>query len=252
MAVATIVSVLGARSFLVQYDTGAAERAAALDALNARHVQLTLDIATATLAAAAAEDAEAPAAADYRAATDAYAAALLAEADAQVIDAALTALEAAKRTWMALQSTTRLARTELTAPFDGVVISGDWSRSLGVPVTRGDLMFEIAPLDAYRVALQVNDRDIAALAPGQQGSLTLTALPRQPVRFELTDVSSLADEQVSEPMFRVEADLWDNPPALRPGMQGIAKVHAGQRQRWWIWTHALTDWLQLQWWHWRP
>ncbi|MCB1801399.1 MAG: HlyD family efflux transporter periplasmic adaptor subunit [Gammaproteobacteria bacterium] len=146
----------------------------------------------------------------------------------------------------------RLARTELTAPFDGVVISGDWSRSLGVPVTRGDLMFEIAPLDAYRVALQVNDRDIAALAPGQQGSLTLTALPRQPVRFELTDVSSLADEQVSEPMFRVEADLWDNPPALRPGMQGIAKVHAGQRQRWWIWTHALTDWLQLQWWHWRP
>ena len=35
MAVATIVSVLGARSFLVQYDTGAAERAAALDALNA-------------------------------------------------------------------------------------------------------------------------------------------------------------------------------------------------------------------------
>lgn len=115
MAVATIVSVLGARSFLVQYDTGAAEKAAALDALNARHVQLTLDIATATLAAAAAEDAEAPAAADYRAATDAYAAALLAEADAQVIDAALTALEAAKRTWMALQSTTRLARTELTA-----------------------------------------------------------------------------------------------------------------------------------------
>lgn len=115
MAVATIVSVLGARSFLVQYDTGAAERAAALDALNARHVQLTLDIATATLAAAAAEDAEAPAAADYRAATDAYAAALLAEADAQAIDAALTAMEAAKQTWMALQSTTRLARTELTA-----------------------------------------------------------------------------------------------------------------------------------------
>ena len=70
MAVATIVSVLGARSFLVQYDTGAAEKAAALDALNARHVQLTLDIATATLAAAAAEDAEAPAAADYRAATE--------------------------------------------------------------------------------------------------------------------------------------------------------------------------------------
>lgn len=146
----------------------------------------------------------------------------------------------------------RLARTGLTAPFDGVLISGDWSRSLGVPVSRGELMFEIAPLDAYRVALQVSDRDIAALAAGQQGDLTLTALPRQPVRFELSDVSTLAQEQVGEPMFRVEATMLDNPSALRPGMQGVAKVQVGQRQRWWVWTHALTDWLQLQWWRWRP
>lgn len=146
----------------------------------------------------------------------------------------------------------QLTRTELRAPLDGLVISGDWSRALGVPVSRGDLMFQIAPLNEYRVAIQVSDRDIAGLASGQQGELTLAALPRQRVRFAVTHISPMAPEEAGEPVFRVEADLIDSLPALRPGMQGVAKVTVGERRRWWIWTHALTDWLDLQFWRLRP
>lgn len=146
----------------------------------------------------------------------------------------------------------RLARTELRAPFDGLVISGDWHRSLGVPVSRGELLFEIAPLETYRVALQVSDRDIAALTAGQRGELILTALPRQRVRLAVSDIATLATTELGEPAFRVEADLVNTLPELRPGMEGVAKVMVGQRRRWWIWTHALTDWLRLQLWRWRP
>ena len=146
----------------------------------------------------------------------------------------------------------RLARTALRAPLDGLVISGDWSRSLGVPISRGDLMFQIAPLDAYRVAIRVSDRDIAGFAAGQRGTLTLAALPRRPVGFEVTDISSLAPQEAAEPTFRVEARLIDRLPELRPGMQGVAKVTLGERRRWWIWTHTLTDWLHLQLWRWLP
>ncbi len=143
-------------------------------------------------------------------------------------------------------------RTALRAPFDGVVISGDWSRSLGVPVARGELLFEIAPLHDYRVALQVSDRDIAALATGQQGELVLSALPRTDLQLAVTNIASLAADAVAEPAFRVEAELVEPLPGLRPGMQGVAKVAVGERRRWWIWTHALRDWLGLQLWRWRP
>jgi RND family efflux transporter MFP subunit len=146
----------------------------------------------------------------------------------------------------------KLARTELRAPLDGLVISGDWSRSLGVPVSRGELLFEISPLDAYRVAIRVSDREIANLAPGQPGELILSALPRQPVQLSVTDIATLADEAPGEPAFRVEAEVADGAPALRPGMEGVAKITVGARQRWWIWTHALTDWLRLQLWRWLP
>jgi multidrug resistance efflux pump len=55
----------------------------------------------------------------------------------------------------------KLARATLLAPFDGVVVSGDLNQLLGTPVEQGKLLFQIAPLDAYRVVLQVDERDIA-------------------------------------------------------------------------------------------
>ena len=146
----------------------------------------------------------------------------------------------------------RLTRTALRAPLDGLVISGDWSRSLGVPVSRGELLFEISPLNAYRVSIKVPDREIAGLAAGQKGELILSALPRKPVEFSVTDIATLAIEEPGEPVFRVEAAVADGYTELRPGMEGVAKITVGERRRWWIWTHALTDWLRLQLWRWLP
>ncbi len=146
----------------------------------------------------------------------------------------------------------QLERTRLRAPLDGLVISGDLTRSLGVPVSRGQLLFEIAPMHGYRVAIEVSDRDISHLAAGQAGELILTALPRRPVRLSVTGVTTLAPDPTVEPAFRVEAMLAEDVPELRPGMEGTAKISVGERRRWWIWTHALTDWLRLQLWRWLP
>ncbi len=146
----------------------------------------------------------------------------------------------------------RLVRTELRAPFAGVILSGDWSRSLGVPVTRGDVLFEVAPLKQYRVALMVSDADIAEMAAGQQGELVLSALPRDPVFFEISGVATLAEPESTEPVFRVEAHLREPPAVLRPGMEGVAKIKVGQRPRWWIWSHRLTEWLSQLIWRWSP
>jgi multidrug efflux pump subunit AcrA (membrane-fusion protein) len=173
--------------------------------------------------------------------------ATLDHAGARVLDAQL----AQNRARLALLDE-RLARTELRAPLEGIVISGDWTRSLGAPVTRGDLLFEIAPLDQYRVAIQVSDRDVVQIADGQIGELVLAALPRQPVQLKVTEIATLSPEDVADPGFRVEAELVGEIPALRPGMEGVAKVTVGERRRWWIWTHPLTDWLRLQWWRWWP
>ncbi len=147
----------------------------------------------------------------------------------------------------------RLSRTSLVAPFDGVVVSGDLSQQVGSPVPTGQTLFEVAPLQGYRVMLQVDDRDIAALALGQPGELVLSGLPDHRLPISVKRITPVSTQQDGHNVFAVEAAI-DGPPlaALRPGMQGIGKVVVGQRSLLWIWTHGLVDWLRLTWWSWTP
>ena len=63
----------------------------------------------------------------------------------------------------------QLSRTRLLAPIDGIVIKGDLSQGLGAPVQRGDSLITIAPAEQYRLIINVDERDIAGVAPGQRG-----------------------------------------------------------------------------------
>ena len=142
----------------------------------------------------------------------------------------------------------KLSRTELRAPFDGIVVSGDLSQQLGAPVQRGQVLFEIAPLEDYRVVLKVDERDIRDLTVGQDGNLVLTSMPstRLPVRVaRITPVSTPED---GRNYFRVEAKLQQGAERLRPGMEGVAKITAGNRKLIWIWTRYLVDWVRLELW----
>lgn len=146
----------------------------------------------------------------------------------------------------------RLTRTRITAPLSGIVVKGDLSQSLGAPVERGDTLFEVAPLDAYRVVLEVDERSIGLLRPGQTGRLALVGFPDDYLPFlvgRITPVSTAID---GRNFFTVEAQLQRTPELLRPGMQGIGKIDIGRRKLAWIWSHELTDWLGLWTWSWAP
>ena len=148
--------------------------------------------------------------------------------------------------------TDRLARATLVAPFDGIIVTGDLSQLLGTPVEQGKMLFQIAPLDAYRVILQVEERDIAPLEIGQRGELTLSGIPNQHMDFTVEQITPVSTAQEGRNYFRVEAHLQNPSERVRPGMEGVGKVVAGERKLIWIWTHSLVDWLRLSVWKWLP
>jgi RND family efflux transporter MFP subunit len=139
----------------------------------------------------------------------------------------------------------QLARTELAAPLDGVVVSGDLSQRLGAPVERGEVLFEVAPLERYRVVLQVDEHDIDFVRVGQPGRLALTALPGESYPFKVTRITPVTIPKDGRNHFRVEAELGEIPDRLRPGMEGVGKIEAGRARLLWIWTRGFTDWLRL-------
>jgi len=144
----------------------------------------------------------------------------------------------------------RLARTRLTAPFDGLVVSGDLSQRLGGAVQQGEVLFEIAPLQAYRLILQVDESRIADVKLGQEGQLVLTALPDQHFPFLVEKITPVASAAEGRNTFRVEAGLQKGAPQLRPGMEGIGKIYIDERPLISIWSRNLREWLALQYWHW--
>jgi hypothetical protein len=100
--------------------------------------------------------------------------------------------------------------------------------------------------------LQVDDRDISRVSAGQAGILTLSALPSQTFDFAVERITPVATAEEGRNYFRVEATLDAGSERLRPGMNGVAKVHIGERRLIWIWTHGLVDWFRLWWWSWWP
>jgi len=144
----------------------------------------------------------------------------------------------------------QLARMRLVAPFAGIVVSGDLSQSLGSPVENGQVLFEVAPLDAYRVILEVEERSIGDVAAGQRGELTLTGLPDTRLAFTVTRVVPVSTPGEGRNVFEVEATLDQGMSAIRPGMAGVGKISVERRRLAWIWTHTLFDRLRLALWTW--
>ena len=146
----------------------------------------------------------------------------------------------------------QLQRIQMNAPFAGLIISGDLSQSLGAPVERGDILFTVAPLDAYRLILHVDEQDIGYIQTGQQGELVLSGLVNMHFPFIVSNITPVSESRDGHNFFRVEAKLQTKQDLLRPGMEGIAKVNIDQRKTLWIWSRHLLNWCRLQLWTWMP
>jgi multidrug resistance efflux pump/GAF domain-containing protein len=146
----------------------------------------------------------------------------------------------------------QLSRTRVRAPFNGVIVTGDLSQELGAPVEKGKVLFEVAPLDAYRVILQVDEHDVADIAENQQGDLVLASIPGETKRFKIVNITPVSVAQEGQNYFRVEARLLGGTDRIRPGMEGVGKVEIDRRKLAWIWSHQLIDWVRLKVWSWVP
>jgi hypothetical protein len=126
------------------------------------------------------------------------------------------------------------------------------SQSVGTTVDRGQELFKIAPLDAYRVILEVDESDLDDMQPGLSGALGITSVPGVQLNYVVDRVTPIADQAEGRNFFRVEATLIEHSDFVRPGMSGVAKTSVDERLLIRIWTAKAVDWLRLALWKWSP
>ncbi len=150
----------------------------------------------------------------------------------------------------------RLARVAIRAPFDGLVIEGDLSQRLGAPVRQGEELFRLAAGQDLRLDLVVGEYDIALIRPGAPGTVALSGMSGAVLHFEVTRIAEVAAVEREGNAFRVEARLTDPPDtlptALRPGLEGVAKIDAGRAGLVPALLRPVTERLRILLWRWQP
>ena len=142
----------------------------------------------------------------------------------------------------------QIEKADMVAPITGWVVSEDRKQQIGAPVETGDILFEIASIDDLRAELYVPESAIARVMPAQTGELASVGHPDQKVGFVVERINPIAEVIDNQNVFRVQARLDEYREWMRPGMEGEARIAAGQQSYLWIASHRLVDWLRLKLW----
>ena len=142
----------------------------------------------------------------------------------------------------------QITRSELRAPFNGVVLSGDLNQQLGAAVTRGETLFTVAASDEYRLVLELEEQDVGLVRTGQSADVRLSALPDKTFEAAIDTVLPVATSTEDKHVFRVPALLSQRSNTLLPGMEGVARLQVGSRSLAWVYTRALREKTRLLFW----
>lgn len=144
----------------------------------------------------------------------------------------------------------QIERAQLRSPIDGVLISGDLSQAVGMPVKRGQELMTVAPDNSFRIVAEVDEQDIGDLRVGQPAQVLFAALAEGAVATTVTRVAPVAMPLDGRNVFEIEGRLDSKIPALRHGLRGVARIDIADSSVGAVWWQRARQWLQRTSWRW--
>ncbi len=135
---------------------------------------------------------------------------------------------------------------QVRSPIDGIVVAGDLKKAEGVPLSVGETLFEVAPLDRMIVEVAIPEEDIAYVSNGLDVRITLDAYPSKEWSGILEKIHPRAEVVDNEHVFIGEVFLENSYELLHPGMRGRAKINCPDRPLGWNLFHK--PWEKLTFW----
>jgi multidrug resistance efflux pump len=186
---------------------------------------------------------------------------LVAEHDLARLDMMRALQEGKQATAMQAQARQRMAEARLAAidmelqqavvraRADGVVMTGDLKPRVGEIVPLGEPLLEIAPNGKFSIELLAGEQHAMHLSPGQSGQFAMNARPDEVFACSLDRLSPASVVVNGQNVFIAKCSPQTTTPGwLRAGMEGVARVDAGQKPVWWVWLHRTLDAFRIQLW----
>ncbi len=168
-------------------------------------------------------------------------------ANRQQGEASLAKIEIQKAESILETLNSQLSDLEIKSTSTGVVIQGDWNRSLGMPVTMGQNLFEIAELSSLVAEVHLSAEDLGQIRVGDTISVRADSAGTERFHGSISRIeprASISDEGV---FFVADVMIHDDEQRLRPGMKANAVVNAGWKRIGWLLFSRPYRWLANQW-----
>ena len=138
----------------------------------------------------------------------------------------------------------RLSQLSIESPVDGIVISDNMERIEGSPISRGQGLFEIAPLKTMIVEAHVAQEDIGYVQGDADTRITLESFPDKSWQSTVYTIFPRADLRDGQNVFLVESLLENSDNIFRPGMRGELEITAGKKPL--AWKLFRKPWIYFQ------
>ncbi len=143
----------------------------------------------------------------------------------------------------------RTKRLEIRSPIQGIIIAGDLKKTEGAPLSVGQSLFEIAPLQEMTIEVRIPEEEIAYVTPQQLIKIRLDSFPGRTWEEVLEQIQPRAELIEDSNAFLSEVIVDNSQELLRPGMRGRAWIQAPSRPLAWNLFHKswerLLIWLGL-------
>jgi Barrel-sandwich domain of CusB or HlyD membrane-fusion len=141
----------------------------------------------------------------------------------------------------------QLNRLDVRALAGGTVVQGDWKRSIGMPVTLGQNLFEIAEMESMTVEVHLNALDLGQIKVGDKVAVRSDATDGKSFQGSIGRIEPRASIIDQETIFIADVIIEDSNMQLRPGMKATAQIEAGWRSIGWLLFSKPYRWLANQW-----
>jgi multidrug efflux pump subunit AcrA (membrane-fusion protein) len=153
----------------------------------------------------------------------------------------------------------KLARTSITSPIDGVVMTKDLPSHTGELLPLGGRFCEIADLSRWEVVVHLSESDVGLvddkLRRGQRpiAQFLLRSMPNRKLTATVSDMKAISQMSYQIPranVFLVRADVVASPElraALKTGYTGQCKIALGWRPLGYLVPRRFFDYIRVHW-----
>jgi multidrug resistance efflux pump len=130
----------------------------------------------------------------------------------------------------------RQSKLNLTSPIDGIVLDGHLDRVENAPVTIGQALYEVAPLDQVVVEIAIPDDEYSHVEVGNDVKVRFDGVEKD-FDGRIRKIHPKTEVRDGDNVFVAEVVLDNAGEGMRPGMNGYARVKSKTHSLGWNLLH---------------